>query len=110
MVVAGGAVEITSTNLTQLYKDVKLPAELSGKNFTLRVKKVGTTSVNGGTVALTGASNINHIVIKGTTTEDGGETTETCAEVVASVESGKVAAGTEITLSCQTEGQKFTTK
>ena len=38
MVVAGGAVEITSTNLTQLYKDVKLPAELSGKNFTLRVR------------------------------------------------------------------------
>ena len=78
-VVDGGAVEITSTNLTQLYKDVKLPAELSGQNFALRVKKVGTTSVNGGTVAPTGASNINHIVIKGTTTEDGGETTETCA-------------------------------
>lgn len=37
-VVDGGAVEITSTNLTQLYKDVKLPAELSGQNFALRVK------------------------------------------------------------------------
>ena len=106
-VVDGGAVEITSTNLTQLYKDVKLPAELSGQNFALRVKKVGTTSVNGGTVAPTGASNINHIVIKGTTTEDGGETTETCAEVEASVEPGKVAAGTEVTLSCQTEGAEI---
>lgn len=106
-VVDGGAVEITSTNLTQLYKGVKLPAELSGQNFALRVKKVGTTSVNGGTVAPTGASNINHIVIKGTTTEDGGETTETCAEVEASVEPGKVAAGTEVILSCQTEGAEI---
>ena len=63
--------------------------------------------MNGGTVAPTGASNINHIVIKGTTTEDGGETTETCAEVEASVEPGKVAAGTEVTLSCQTEGAEI---
>lgn len=106
-VVENGATEITSTKLTQLYKDVKLPAELSGKAFMLRVKQVGTTSVNGGTVAAGGASNINNIVIKGTTTEDGGATTETCAKVVASVESGEVASGTEITLSCNTEGAEI---
>ena len=101
--VEGGAVEIVSTDLKKLYENVKLPTELSGKKFMLRVKKVGTVSVNGGTVATTGASNINHILIQGTT-EGGTEQVETCETVEASIASGVVEAGTEISFSCKTEG------
>ena len=67
--------------------------------------------MNGGTVAPTGASNINHIVIKGTTTEDGGETTETCAEVEASVEPGKGGSRNRGHIILPDRGgRKFTTK
>lgn len=104
--VDGGTVEITSTNLMQLYKDVELPAELSGKSFMLRVKKVGSASVNGGTVAEGGMSNINNIVIKGTTKGEE-KPQEICAVVEASVASGTVANGTEVSLSCKTEGAEI---
>ena len=104
--VDGGAVEITSTNLIQLYKEVKLPAELSGKIFMLRVKKVGSASVNGGTVAEGGVSNINNIVLKGTT-EGEEKPQETCAGVEASVVPGVVEKGTEVSLSCKTEGAEI---
>jgi len=105
--VAGSEVEITSTDLQPLYKDLELPAELSGKSFELRVKKVGNTSVNGDTVASTGVSNINQIEIKGFPTENGGETAETCAEVKASVESGVIEPGTAVEISCETEGAEI---
>ncbi len=83
---------------------------LDGKAFALRIRMSSTTSVkgDGNTVADAGVSNINNIIIEGVGNADSGnngsETTTTCEKVTASVESGEVAKGTKVTLSCATEG------
>lgn len=71
--IEGSDVEITSTSLADKYTDFSLPAELAETSFSLRIRQVGTASVNGGTVASTGVSNINNIVIKGEKVSDPAE-------------------------------------
>ncbi len=102
-VIDGSEGVIAGTGLAPVYTDMALPAALDNTAFKLRVTCADNVSLNNGTVAEGGASNINHIVLKGT---GGGseDTKETCAAVTASVLPGEVEAGTAVTLSCATEG------
>lgn len=85
-------------------------SELDGKTFVLRIRMNSTTSVkgDGNTIDAGGISNINNIIIEGVGNDDSennvSEISTTCEKVTASVESGEVAKGTEVTLSCATEG------
>lgn len=101
-------IEIGSTSLAVTYDGFALPAALDGQKFMLRVSMTDTVNLNGGTVASGGASNINNISIMGTSVSGGSEPEkEICAAVEASVASGEVESGTEVVLSCATEGAQI---
>lgn len=102
-VIEESTVENTVT-LSKNYDSFSLPDVLSGTTFSLRVNMVGNTSVNDGTVAATGTSNINNIEIKGTAKSGSTVPTEKCAAVTASPEPGELASGTEVSLLCPTDG------
>ena len=78
-VIDGSAIKMpeNSTSLKEYYANFILPAELSGKAFTLRVHQTSMVAVNNGTVASGGVSNINNITIKGVKM---GESTEPTPE------------------------------
>ncbi len=65
-----GAVTVASTRLSSYYDGLALPSDLADAVVMLRVRMEGTTSLNGGTVAQAGTSNINNIVLSGTAITD----------------------------------------
>ena len=106
--VADSGIEVTSTTLTEYWREFQLPTELAGKTFSIRVVLTDTTTASGEgkTFGTGGVNNINNITISGTKKDSGSSEPgqETCAAVTASVESGEVVSGTELVLSCATEG------
>ena len=71
--VTDGAVTTTNT-LSVVYSALALPTEAEDcETLQLRVVMADTTSVNGGTVATNGTSNINSISISGTAISDSGD-------------------------------------
>ena len=102
--VSNGSITITKTSLSDVFSDLPLPAEASSKTLSLKVLMVGTTSVNNDTVASTGASNINNIVIRGTAA-----TVEPTQQVATptGTESGDIKVGDTVSFACETEGAAF---
>ena len=107
--VDNGSVTITSTSLAEMFNGLSLPEAAISKSLSLRIRMTDTTSVNGGTVATDGASNINNIVITGTSAgEEGPEEPQQVAAPTASPVSGtSVKAGDTVTLACATEGVTY---
>jgi hypothetical protein len=103
----GSDIVITSTNLSQTYSSFALPTALNHQSFLLRITCTSNVAENGGTLDTSnGASNINNIVIEGSTSGASGEPEETqavCKTVSASVAAGNVEQGTEVALTCETE-------
>ena len=97
--VSNGSITITKTSLSDVFSDLPLPAEASSKTLSLKVLMVGTTSVNNDTVASTGASNINNIVIRGTAA-----TVEPTQQVATptGTESGDIEVGNTVSFACET--------
>ncbi|MDO5411257.1 MAG: CehA/McbA family metallohydrolase, partial [Lachnospiraceae bacterium] len=110
--IEGSQYEVKSTGIAAAYSDFALPAELSGQRFALRIHMISMVSQKGETVQSGGASNINNIVIAGTKTSESvtPPENETCAKVTASVAEGEVEKGTEVALSCATEGASVSYK
>ncbi len=84
-----------------------LPSAINDKaNVRIRFINTSTISVNGGTTAATGPSNINNIIIKGTTTSGGSdpEPITKCATPTANPVAGQVEEGTTVTFSTTTTG------
>ena len=98
--VSNGSITITKTSLSDVFSDLPLPAEASSKTLSLKVLMVGTTSVNNDTVASTGASNINNIVIRGTAATV--EPTQQVATPTAIPGSGDIKVGDTVSFTCET--------
>ena len=98
--VSNGSITITKTSLSDVFSDLPLPAEASSKTLSLKVLMVGTTSVNNDTVASTGASNINNIVIHGTAATV--EPTQQVATPTAIPGSGDIKVGDTVSFTCET--------
>lgn len=96
----GSAIEST-TSLTQSYEGLALPKSVENcSNLLLRLVMTSDTSMNDGTVASNGTSRLADVYIKGSTEN----TDETVAPVTASPDSGKIEAGTAVSLATITEG------
>ncbi|MDR1116843.1 MAG: CehA/McbA family metallohydrolase [Oscillospiraceae bacterium] len=114
----GSSIAIASTNLATTYSGFSLPAALdNADSILLRLYKASNTSLNGGTVASGGVSNINNVIIRGVYSDgnapdpspDPNPEPEKVANVTANPESSTiVTSGTvDVTLSCATEGAEI---